>query len=214
VGYRVVEVADERVPAALPASHSARQRSRPEPAQPPAAPLGYRVIQVAEEISPRPPRAASPSRRTGSGPLPRPPEPLSLGRPIAAGGLILVGLILGAVVVSLQGPACIMPPPAGCVEQAGDQVQVPEALQVIIPEEPATAAPPAEEKCPPRESGCLADIGRPAGKPGDAAGGRETFGTAVQFARNPREAARIAAAEGKLTFLLHVSGNFEEERFT
>jgi hypothetical protein len=36
----------------------------------------------------------------------------------------------------------------------------------------------------------------------------------VVFARNPREAARLAAAEQKLTFLLHVSGNFEEARFT
>jgi hypothetical protein len=43
---------------------------------------------------------------------------------------------------------------------------------------------------------------------------RETFGTAIEFVRNPREAARLAYAERKLAFLLHVSGNFEEARFT
>jgi hypothetical protein len=42
----------------------------------------------------------------------------------------------------------------------------------------------------------------------------ETFGTAVMFVRTPAVAARIADEEGKLTFLLHVSGNFEEARFT
>jgi len=43
---------------------------------------------------------------------------------------------------------------------------------------------------------------------------RPTFGTAVGFVRNPQEAARIASAEHKLTFLLHVSGDFEDSGFT
>jgi hypothetical protein len=42
----------------------------------------------------------------------------------------------------------------------------------------------------------------------------ETFGTEVEFARNPAEAARMAREERKLTFVLHVSGNFEEAKFT
>ena len=37
---------------------------------------------------------------------------------------------------------------------------------------------------------------------------------AIAFARNPMEAARQAGAERKHTFILHVSGNFEEARFT
>jgi hypothetical protein len=44
--------------------------------------------------------------------------------------------------------------------------------------------------------------------------GRETFGTAVAFARNPQQAAKDAGRVDKLTFLLHVSGNFEDDRFT
>jgi hypothetical protein len=43
---------------------------------------------------------------------------------------------------------------------------------------------------------------------------RETFGTTVEFVRSPSEAARIAGKKHKLTLLLHVSGNFEEGRFT
>jgi hypothetical protein len=42
----------------------------------------------------------------------------------------------------------------------------------------------------------------------------ETYGTSVTFLNNPSEAARQARASGKLLFLLHVSGNFEESRFT
>jgi hypothetical protein len=44
--------------------------------------------------------------------------------------------------------------------------------------------------------------------------GKPTFGTAVQFERNPSEAALVAEKEGKLLFLLHVSGDFEESEFT
>lgn len=42
----------------------------------------------------------------------------------------------------------------------------------------------------------------------------DTYGTRVAFARTPAEAAGRAGREGKLLFLLHVSGNFEEARFT
>jgi hypothetical protein len=42
----------------------------------------------------------------------------------------------------------------------------------------------------------------------------ETFGTSVEFVANPREAARQAADDHKLLFVLHVSGNFEESQFT
>jgi hypothetical protein len=41
-----------------------------------------------------------------------------------------------------------------------------------------------------------------------------TFGTAVQFVSTPSEAAKIAKKEQKLVFVLHVSGKFEDPRFT
>ena len=41
-----------------------------------------------------------------------------------------------------------------------------------------------------------------------------TFGTKVEFVSTPSEAARLAKKEQKLVFVLHVSGNFEDPRFT
>jgi hypothetical protein len=40
------------------------------------------------------------------------------------------------------------------------------------------------------------------------------FGTAVDFVGSPSEAARRAKQEEKLVFVLHVSGHFEDPRFT
>ena len=52
--------------------------------------------------------------------------------------------------------------------------------------------------------------------PDDVAGRAvsESYGTAVEFLSRPAEAARQALKEHKLLFLLHVSGNFEEAKFT
>jgi len=41
-----------------------------------------------------------------------------------------------------------------------------------------------------------------------------TFGTSVEFVDTPSEAATIAKKEQKLVFVLHVSGKFEDPRFT
>ncbi len=40
------------------------------------------------------------------------------------------------------------------------------------------------------------------------------FGTKVDFVDLPKEAAALAKKEEKLVFVLHVSGNFEDPRFT
>jgi hypothetical protein len=41
-----------------------------------------------------------------------------------------------------------------------------------------------------------------------------THGTTVEFVDTPKEAAAQAKKEQKLVFVLHVSGNFEDPRFT
>jgi hypothetical protein len=41
-----------------------------------------------------------------------------------------------------------------------------------------------------------------------------THGTAVRFVATPAEAASKARKDKKLTFLLHISGNFEDADFT
>jgi hypothetical protein len=40
------------------------------------------------------------------------------------------------------------------------------------------------------------------------------YGTAVLFEESPKDAAARAKKEEKLVFVLHVSGNFEDPRFT
>jgi hypothetical protein len=42
----------------------------------------------------------------------------------------------------------------------------------------------------------------------------ETYGTKVAFVSNPPDAAQQALKERKLLFVLHLSGNFEDEKFT
>jgi hypothetical protein len=43
---------------------------------------------------------------------------------------------------------------------------------------------------------------------------RTTHGTTVNFLSTPTEAARKARENNKLTFFLHISGNFEDSDFT
>ena len=40
------------------------------------------------------------------------------------------------------------------------------------------------------------------------------FGTKVDFVDTPKEAAALAKKQEKLVFVLHVSGHFEDPRFT
>jgi hypothetical protein len=47
-----------------------------------------------------------------------------------------------------------------------------------------------------------------------AAPRRESFGTRVDFVPSPQDACRQAAGAGKLAFILHVSGYFEDPGFT
>jgi hypothetical protein len=52
----------------------------------------------------------------------------------------------------------------------------------------------------------------PAAKEGEVCSG--DYGTSIEFADDPKEAADKAKKEEKLVFVLHVSGNFEDPRFT
>lgn len=44
--------------------------------------------------------------------------------------------------------------------------------------------------------------------------GTEKYGTTVQWAGSPQDAAKKAEKEEKLVFVLHVSGYFEDPKFT
>src|SRR5262245_48615058 len=107
-GYRVVELADQ--PTAAP----------PRPAPPPSVPLGYRAIQVAEETAPTPPRAPSASARPAKGPPSRSPEPTAIWLPLAAGAVLIPGLLIALTAVASPDPAPVRPP-AGITVQVDDQ---------------------------------------------------------------------------------------------
>ena len=107
----------------------------------------------------------------------------------------------------------------------GPVVNIPEAGLVKLPREVAAEKPAAPANGQPQLAAAPAFPGLPPApacdkeacnidRPGMARPDRETFGTTVEFVRNPLEAARVAGQEQKLTFILHVSGDFEEARFT
>jgi hypothetical protein len=202
--------------------------------------MGYRVVQVAEEKDPSPARAHPPVARVAKGPPPRKADPAGFWVPIIAGGCSAAVLLVALLVLIMTSGRAAAPQRQQVVwaPQPVQEVAPPAAPQVILP--PAGAGPvnnnpngprprgfvpgapavnlPEAALAPQKQQG-LADA-RPGpaqdggGLVGDPRPGCETFGTAVEFARNPVEAARIAAEQRKLTFLLHVSGNFEEARFT
>jgi hypothetical protein len=89
----------------------------------------------------------------------------------------------------------------------------PEPAKAPPSDPPASAEP---KKAPPAEPVPLEPKKEPAPPAGLApkrpAG--ETYGTSVLFLSNTEQAAKVALAEAKLLFVLHVSGNFEESCFT
>jgi hypothetical protein len=72
----------------------------------------------------------------------------------------------------------------------------------------AAALKPANPPASPKANGPAPPEAQP------SAVARQLHGTSVAFVSTPTEAARLAGREGKLLFLLHVSGHFEDPDFT
>jgi hypothetical protein len=72
----------------------------------------------------------------------------------------------------------------------------------------AATLKPANPPASPKASGPA----QPEAQPSALA--RRLHGTSVTFVGTPAEAARLAGRDGKLLFLLHVSGHFEDPAFT
>jgi len=81
------------------------------------------------------------------------------------------------------------------------------------PESPTPMARASAAALPEPPIPANSDAGAKAPIPEPVTGGGD-FGTALTFARNPAEAAKLAKRDKKLAFFLHVSGNFEESGFT
>jgi hypothetical protein len=215
VGYRVVEVLDEKLPG-LPAFGAG---SVGRASATPSSPVGYRVLELADEKLKALPRF----RRRAT----RPPQRSSnVGLIAGLGGpIIAAAVFVPVLLMALAGSRTSPPPTQNALRQValGEMPQHP-VFEVNIPDvafvaadrnlpagdaaEPivVAAAPPAENVGGFDPDVCVPGQG--------VVPGRGSVGTAVDFARNPQEAGRLAKEQRKLLFLLHVSGNFEEARFT
>jgi hypothetical protein len=224
VGYQVVEVAG----AGLPVAGLAPNEGKPpdaRPALPPSSPVGYTVVVTEKPAAPRTPLVKPTAVRARSRKL---STPALLWASIGVGVTCVMGftLLLAVLRASDEAPAQ-GPIPALFAVKRGPVVNIPEAGIVKLPREVAAEKPavPAKDNGPALAAVAPAFPGLPAApacdkeacnvnRPDMAPRDRETFGTTVEFVRNPLEAARVAGLENKLTFILHVSGNFEEARFT
>lgn len=185
-GYQVVPLAGEPLP-------PPPRREKPAP----RSPIGYRVVVVADEKVPVRPREDKPRGLRRRHPR---SSSLAIWLPIAAiGALVLVP------VVALSGLMLSRP-------QAQGQVPANAVAQVQVPAELLEAKAPAAPQ--PEQPALAPEEPRPGDGAPPVAAARENFGTAVQFARNAQEAVRLAKEQGKLTMFLHVSGNFENDKFT
>lgn len=207
--YQVVEVTDPRAPILATAA----------PAPVHLGSLGYRPIVVAEEKARPVIEASNPEQLR---PLPRRAharrQHLALCILFSIVGVMFV-LLCAAAMVFMSVQDMDAPRRMAWVQE---EFPVPVApQQVMLPDEPIPAQRaaalnnPVVVVQPPEAKDCA---GGPENDCKVCAAGklvdRDTLGTAVGFVRNPLEAALLARAERKLTYILHVSGNFEDARFT
>lgn len=208
VGYQIVET-QVQVPRKKPAS-AGPDPSLQKQQRGPSLPFGYRVTLVSEEPGkPMPVRHKPPQR-------PHRPSPKRAGvhwAPILLGGFFLFLAIYGAFLLSdSPRPAPLFQALAPAQQQA---VVIPEEFAAL-----AAVAPPNLADDQVRHVPLWEEVAAPKfelAAENNAVGVKrecEKFGTDVEFARNPREAGRLAGAQDKLTFILHVSGNFEDAGFT
>lgn len=215
LGYTIVEIGEDRTPAPKVNLDSSQLDSKKKTAEftpVPWSPVGCRVVQVGEEKIEMPPSVirAKPQNATrtltGKSKYSKrksgPPLPAIF---LAAGGFFLMMLMCGMSAISLMS-APNRPMAVSLTDVPADLVNLAHQRKIMLPDYAANL--PVREPAKPKEGGDL-DC-----KNGCPLGEKQNFGTSVEFVRNPQEAGQIAKKAGKLTFLLHVSGDFEESRFT
>lgn len=219
VGYQVFQVGSEQLPPSPPPLDAAASS---KPRRLPASPVGYRVVVVSDEVVPVTPPPRPPRRRSKKS-SPPPSNPWVLRGVIAGAALLFLAPV--SLMILMMSTRHSRPEPAVA------QVVIPDGLQVVdlgavpakVPPAAAAEQPAAVQEKPPALA--FPDIakdqcvdceknGKPAEPGFQKMRERETFGTQVQFLHNPQAAAKAAKEENKLTFLLHVSGNFENDEFT
>ena len=158
-------------------------------------------------MQPQPCRPGSPLPAT----VPAAGPPLLYWRPVAVAGVLTL-----SVVVTLTVAVRSSGRPAETRKVLAPAASLSPAPVAARPEpKPLPPLPPVEDPVPPAPvpvalPPAAADVAEPA----PACAPRDTYGTRVEFVNNLTEAAREARRQGKLKFVLHVSGNFEDARFT
>jgi hypothetical protein len=156
-------------------------------------------------------------------------EPLLYWRPVAAAGgaslFLIAALAVWLAVASPPRSLADAPEPVALASpQTTPEASKPEELpqpptRDLPPEQPAPVRekPKAETPAAPAAP-APAEVKAPAAaRPAPPEPGKSPtalLGTTVEFVDNPAAAARAAAREDKLLYVLHVSGNFEDPQFT
>ena len=166
------------------------------------------------------PSAPRPAPVAGEKPAPPPdlPPDLPVHEPVSPPATVLAGPAPPVGAPLPPQPAAVSPPPSGAPPAsarvaAQDPTHVPaqvlglEAANVLSPPAGPSDLPDPALRPRPAPAALTVDSD-PDPFPGEA------FGTAVGFLGSPSEAARKAVRERKLLLVLHVSGNFEDARFT
>ncbi len=111
--------------------------------------------------------------------------------------------VLASVPASSRGFEPSPNPPGPFPEREGGEVFLPSPLRGGAGGE-VNSKPNPPAPFPAREGGGTSA----------PANSRQTFGTSVEFVSRPALAARQARDDQKLLYVLHLSGNFENDRFT
>jgi hypothetical protein len=105
--------------------------------------------------------------------------------------------------------AAEVPLPPVANDDADPDVPLPQAAVGLPPRRPAPFLPEPPPLAP------LAEPPPDPGLPVERAGlVCDKLGTSIAFVKNPPDAFRQARKEGKLVFMVHLSGNFEDTQFT
>ncbi len=147
------------------------------------------ALRPARTVHPVAVALAAPAIADLASPLPEadaaPPTDPAPPPPAAASASLAVSAMNQDNVACRYDPPPLPPPPAA-----------PVAAPSADPPAPPPAPPAEKKEAPPPAAVC------------------QTFNTSVEFAVSPTAAEKQAARDGKLVFLLHVSGDFEDDAFT
>jgi hypothetical protein len=132
-------------------------------------------------------------------------------QPVLVACVAAACVVLGSFAWAVGHPAKRSQQPAEAADSARPESAKRPAVEAPLTPgvRPAPVLPVASAPEPPP-----AAPERPAAEESAATCAGESYGTSVKFLNSPAEAARQARTAGKLLFVLHVSGNFEDSRFT